>query len=250
MGAAESAATGGAHALAESVGMSGSFDLAKTEIVEQLLSQPHDQRDGAWLQRFYDAVPDASMAAAEPQMQHGPDGFPYFWLHLPPVGEAFSTFSLNHIREVCTDNGWGCVLATRDGQPGWVFTYGSMWSLRLWGALDTVPAGAVRRMPEAGAQLLVAAPSEELMPSWARRVLRSWFEYNGLADVGVALVVDAAGYGGGEFGPADWLSFSVFPDQFDSVDAYQAFLERLQWFLPPRFAVLGAERAVFEYSPL
>ena len=221
------------------------FDLAKTEVLERLLSAAPDARDQAWLDELQDAAPDASMAAGDPQVQHGPDGFPYFMLQLPPVGQAFETFCVNHILEPCTENGFGCVLQGRE-DSFWVLTYGNLWSQRLFGAFNTAPPGD-RRMPPPEARLLTGTPSDDLMPDWARRVLRSWLEYMGFKDVGVALVVDGEGYGDA---PADWLSFSVFPEQFETPDHYTSFLYRLNWFLPPRFHVLGVGPGVFEYTAL
>ena len=222
------------------------FDLAKTETVVRLLAVPAEARDDAWVASFYAAAPDASMASGEPQVVHGPDGFPYFMLTVPPVGEGFSAFSVNHVLDLCTERGHGCVLSGDGGAP-WVFTYGNLWSLRAFGSFDTRPPGAVRREPPPGAPLLTASPSDELVPPWARAVLRSWLAFVGVADPGVVLVVDGEGYG---TAPADWLSFSVFPDQFDDPARFEDVMNRLHWFLPPRFAVLGVQRGVFEYGPL
>lgn len=223
------------------------FDLARTEEIERLLAVPVEGRDQAWVAALYAAAPDASMAAGDPQVAHGPDGFPYFMLHLPPIGEAFTAYSVNHVLHDCTERGTGCVLRGRDQDTPWVFSYGHLWSLRAFGAFDTTPPGARRRPPPEGAPLLVASPGDELLPPWARAVLRSWLAFMGVNDPGLVLVVDGNGYGDA---PADWLSFSIFPDQFADPARYTATMDRLHWFLPPRFAVLGVQRGVFDYGPL
>lgn len=219
----------------------GGFDLGKTEILHRLLAQPAEARDERWLHEFEQAAPDASMAAGEPQVQAGPDGFPYFQLHLPPVGEAFSTFSVNHVLPVCTEQGFGCLVGGVDGAPPWVLTYGNLWSLRVSGEFGR--HNPSRRNPEG--RLLTATPSDELMPDWARKVLRSWLEFMGVADVGVLLAVD-----GSQGEPVDWLAFSIFPDMFADAARYNDVMNRLHWFLPPRYAVLGVQRGVFEFAPL
>ena len=220
----------------------GEFDLGKTEVLQRLLAQPADARTAEWMAELEANAPDASLAAGNPQVQSGPDGFPYFQLHIPPVGQAFDSFSLNHVLGVCTERGFGCVLNGVNGAPPWVLSYGNLWSLRTTGRFGQ--RNDARREPQGG--LLTAAPSEELMPDWARAVLRSWLEFMGVKDVGVLLVVDK----GGPEGPIDWLAFSIFPDMFEDAGRYNEVMQRLHWFLPPRFAVLGVQRGVFEYSPL
>jgi hypothetical protein len=205
------------------------FDLAKTEEVEGLLARAADQRDSAWRQRFFAAVGDASMAAGAPQVSNGPDGFPYFNLHLPPIGEAFETFCVNHVLEPCTENGFGCVIHDRAGGTGWVFTYGNLWSQRIYGTFDDTPDDdpAVSEVLAKDEQVLVGSPSEGMLPSWARSVLRTYLQSVGIAAPKVAAVMRGQGH------PNRSLALTL-PDD-------EAAAHRVTWFLPPQLGLLRAD---------
>src|SRR5579864_7360581 len=98
------------------------FDLSKTQETQDLFVVAREQRDQNWKNRFYEAIVDASMATTPSQVIRGPDGFPYFVLNLPPVGQPFETFCLSHIVDVCLENGFGVVIQPDANPPQWVFT--------------------------------------------------------------------------------------------------------------------------------
>jgi hypothetical protein len=62
------------------------YDIAKTATLGKLFTQPGEERDEAWVESFYETVPDASLAAFRPQVYVGPDTFPYFHLAMPDPG--------------------------------------------------------------------------------------------------------------------------------------------------------------------
>ena len=159
------------------------FDLAQTQILAGLLAVAPDKRDEQWLQRFYAAVPDASLVAGNPQVEQGPDGFPYFQLAMPDPG-SFTPFCVTHVLDNCLQHGMGIALfdnARRNGEPAWVFTYGSLLSFKLYGAFDGDPneprsSGAA---PEAASdesrKVLTGAPSESFLPAYARKAMGDFF---------------------------------------------------------------------------
>jgi hypothetical protein len=204
------------------------FDLEKTQEVEALFAQPGERRDRAWRERLYIAIGDASMAAGDPQVFTGPDGFPYFALHLPPIGEGFETFCVNHVLEPCTENGFGCVVHDRQGQAGWVFTYGNLWSQRVAGRFDATPAddeGQAKVLTETE-HVLVGAPSDELLPPWARKVLRAHLRAAGIAEPKVAAVSRPDRH-------PSWSLALTLPEGEEAA-------HRVTWFVPPHMGVLGA----------
>lgn len=207
----------------------GMFDLAKTEEVEALLGVTADQRDAAWRQRFFPAVGDASMAAGNPQVFNGPDGFAYFNLHLPPIAQEFETFCVNHVLNPCTENGFGCVIHDRSGGVGWVFTYGNLWSQRIYGTFDDTPDDdpAVTQVLPKDEQVLVGSPSEGMLPSWARTVLRKHLQSLGVASPKVAAVMRGEGH------PTRALALTLPPDP--------EVAHRITWFLPPQLGLLGVD---------
>jgi hypothetical protein len=171
-------------------------------------------------------VATASLAPGEPDRFVGPDGFGYASLRLPPVAEAFPAWSILLLSEWCTENGCGLAVHDRDGGTAWVFTYGNLWSLRSLGTLDASPPGDAAQ-PEtltAAEQVLVASPSEEALPPWARRTLRAHLEAAGVTDPQVALVARP--------GRVPEHAFAL------SLPADRDVAHRLTWVLPPHLGLL------------
>src|SRR5215203_3794578 len=73
------------------------FDLEKTASLERLFLVASEERDAQWIAALYDAAADASLATREQQIIQGPDGFRYFALYLPTVGQEFDAFCVRHI---------------------------------------------------------------------------------------------------------------------------------------------------------
>jgi hypothetical protein len=215
-------------------------DIAQTAIVDDLFQVPAAKRDDAWRAKFFEAVVDASLAVPEPRVSEGPDGFPYAGLLMPDPYTNFEAWSISTILEPCTENGFGIAIDPKpDGIAEWVFTYGDLVSLRMFGKLE-MPRKIDAR-PEAGiisaaAPALVAAPSDEVLPGYCRKALRAFMrEKLGVAKPGVASVV-RTGVGEQE------LMFSIFPDDFPTTAAYQDAMYRISWFLPKHYIYLSASR--------
>ena len=230
------------------------FDLSKTQELQTLFAVASDLRDAAWRRRFRAAVVDASLVSFQPQIERGPDGFPYFQLAIPPGGE-FTPFSLSHLLPYVLEHGLGAVVyrdATRLTPPEWVFTFGALLGLQMFGTLDTegtqdaaLSAGAVvSETLAAPRQILIAVPSEEFLPAIARRALGRYLRETGIADPGVALIVDPT------LRPPQNLSFNVSAANFGGDEArYRSFMSRLRWFLPEPCGLIGGITAK-HYAPL
>ena len=111
------------------------FDLSKTAELAGLFASPPDRRDGAWIGRFYAAVPDASLISFPSQVEAGPDSFPYFQLAMPDPG-PMTPFCVTHLLDYVLDKGFGIAIfgdSRRSKGPEWVFTYGDLLSYSLYG---------------------------------------------------------------------------------------------------------------------
>lgn len=150
------------------------LDPDATRALEGLLAVPDAQRDDDWRRALHAVAADAPLASQHPQLIQGPDGFGYFALQIPPAGPLAEPYTVRHVQEPCTVGGFGCVIFGRDGEPAWVFRYGEMWALRAEGRFDTRPPGddGGSVTLEASEEVLVGAPSEDVLPDWARTVLR------------------------------------------------------------------------------
>jgi hypothetical protein len=162
------------------------FDLEQTQRLAVLMGVPQEKRDDAWCAGFLRAVPNASLATFDPQIQKGPDTFPYFQLSLPDPG-PFTPFSIVHILNYALENGTGVVVhasAKRDQPPLWVFSFGDILSYSMFGDFRGDPKVIATPDPPPNPQtgeLLRASPSESYLPSTARaamgRFMRGPFQH-------------------------------------------------------------------------
>jgi hypothetical protein len=153
------------------------FDLAQTQRLTDLEAIAPEQRDDGWRCSLFDAVPNASLASFDPQVEMGPDGFPYFQLAIPDPG-PFTPFSLVHLLKDFLKNGVGAVIHSstrRDGPPLWVFTHGDLLSYHLFQDFSGDPK--IYRVAEpppakdADRTILRAVPSEAYFPAASRAAL-------------------------------------------------------------------------------
>jgi hypothetical protein len=188
----------------------------------ELFAVPAASRDAAWTDAFYAAVPDADAAAG--RVADGPDGYPYASLRVPGSGS-----SLRASLDRCLADGTGLVFGNGEDVE-WVFHYGNLWSFKEFGTFDAWPRGVAPKASESR-QVLTGAPSEALLPEYARVVLRRVLAAEGVEGVEAKVLLveepDAA--------PPRSLMFPVFPDH----PRYDAVMRRLTWYLPPHYGLLG-----------
>jgi hypothetical protein len=206
-------------------------------MLAELFAVARESRDERWTERFYAAVPDATLMSFQPQVNAGPDHFPYFDLAVPDPGPV-TPFCVSHILDFVLDNGFGIAIfgdSKRSAPPEWVFTYGDLLSFSLYGAFD---AGAERRgstrEAAAGAQVLLASPSESYLPGRARKViarfLREKFQH---PDPRVALIA------GGQLQPQQNLMINLTLAMYNGDERkLSAALHYLSWFLPRSYGLM------------
>jgi len=152
------------------------FDLEQTQRLAALMAAPQEQRDDSWSADFLRAVPNASLASFDPQIQTGPDTFPYFQLALPDPG-PFTPFSIVHILNDVLQKGAGVVIHTnmrRDQQPAWVFSFGDILSYSMFGDFRGDPKVIENPDPPPNpntCEILRASPNESYLPATARAAI-------------------------------------------------------------------------------
>jgi hypothetical protein len=216
------------------------FDLEKTGALRALFAVAREKRSEAWIQQFYATVPDASLIGFQPQVQQGPDHFPYFQLAIPDPG-PLTPFCVTHLLDYLLDNGYGIAIfgdASRTNHPEWVFSYGDLLSYSIYGRFDGDPAETGGSSGSAwgsrGDQVLRAAPSEEYLPARARRVLgnylRTMFQH---PDPKVALVINP------KLKPARNLMINLTLAQYrGDRGKLDAAMRYLVWFVPSTYSLM------------
>jgi hypothetical protein len=211
------------------------FDLAQTQAVVDLFAEPRERRDETWSERFYAAVPDATLMAFEPQVSQGPDQFPYFHLAIPDPGPV-TPFCVTHLLDVVLDEGLGIAIfadSSRSEPPEWVFTYGDLLSYSLFGHFDGDPAGQPSSDGSKANQVLVAAPSEAYFPARARKAMgnfvRQMYHH---PDPRIALVCDP------QATPSRNLMINLTLADYDGDEGkLRSAVRFLTWYLPRTYRI-------------
>ena len=177
----------------------------------------------------------------EPQIETGPDGFPYFQLALPEAG-AFTPFSIVHILNDCLANGVGAVIHTsirRDENPAWVFTLGDLVSYSLFQDFSGDPKvyNSEEPPPDASVDqsLLRAVPSEEYFPAGPRaamgRFMRGPFQ---VPEPKIGLV------SGPSLHPSESLMVNLRASDYGGDrEKLSSAMRYLTWFLPKTYSVMA-----------
>ena len=207
------------------------FDLAQTQAVAELFAEPREGRDVAWREQLYAAVPDATLMAFDPQVNQGPDEFPYFHLAIPDPGPV-TPFCVTHLLEVVLDKGFGIAIfgdSSRSQGPEWVFTYGDLLSYSMFGHFDGDPAEQLSSGGSKDNQVLVAAPSEAYLPARARKAMGNFIrQMYHRPDPRIALVCD----------PQATLMINLTLENYDGDESkLSAAVRYLSWFLPRTYNI-------------
>ena len=214
------------------------FDLNQTQKLVDLAALP--QRDDAWCAQFLAAVPNASLAALNPQIQNGPDTFPYFQLALPDPG-PLTPFSIVHILNDVLQNGTGVVVHAnlrRDQPPLWVFTFGDILSYSMFGDFQGDPRVIANPDPPPNPNdrsFLRASPNESYLPVTARaamgRFMRGPFRH---PSPKIGLVTGAS------LSPRQSLMVNLrLKDYGGDRNKLNSAMRYLTWFVPKTYSVMA-----------
>jgi hypothetical protein len=216
------------------------FDLEQTQKLAAPMAVPQAQHDDAWCDDFLRAVPNASLASFDPQIQNGPDTFPYFQLAMPDPG-PFTPFSIVHILNDVLAKGAGVVVHSnvqRDQQPLWVFTFGDMLSFSMFGDFRGDPKAIANPDPPANPnarEILVASPNESYLPATARaaigRFMRGPFQH---PSPKIGLVTGAS------LSPRQSLMVNLrLKDYGGDKNKLGSAMRYLTWFVPKTYSVMA-----------
>lgn len=244
------------------------FDLARTGDLAALFTVPREQRDGSWLERFYDAAWFASVELAGDEAFSGPDGMPYLRLTLPREGVPFDSQCLANLAGACLDRGIGAAFFAAPGEPPeaaqFVFPYGVIDSMVRYDSPngDPVDLDDWSRPPpappkrgflgfgkakEAPREVLVATPSADYLPPHAARALHHYLTVRWeLDDPHIALLVDA------HQRPSRNLVIGRKFSSFGNEGFVQDLMRYTSWYLPPArgLALMPEDWSLGQMTPL
>jgi hypothetical protein len=215
-------------------------DLEKTQLIAELLLVPREQRNETWVEMLLANIPLASFRSGNPQLIAGPDGFPYFQLLLPESGKEFQCFVVDKmVNDFLLQRGYGVVINPDQGQPDWILTYGDILNYHLNGVFFSTESLFSKSInPEEtvseGEEVMVGQPSETILPKETRKLLRDFFELNGIMDPKVMLMMRK----NGEEVSQD-LAFNITPEGFESEEHYRNMMQTVTWYLPRHYSVVG-----------
>jgi hypothetical protein len=215
------------------------FDLEQTQRLAALMVVLQEKHDDAWCADFLRAVPNASLASFDPQIQKGPDTFPYFQLALPDPG-PFTPFSIVHILKDVLQKGVGVVVhqnVRRDQPPAWVFSFGDMLSYSMFQDFQGDPKVYTNPDPPPDAKdrtFLRASPSESYLPMAARaamgRFMRGPFRH---PNPKIGLVTGAS------LNPRRSLMVNLrLKDYGGDRNKLDSAMRYLTWFVPKTYSVM------------
>jgi hypothetical protein len=229
------------------------FDLEQTRTLAALMAVPQEQHDDAWCANFLRAVPNASLASFDPQIQIGPDTFPYFQLALPDPG-PFTPFSIVHILNDVLQKGVGVVIHSsirRDQQPAWVFSFGDILSYSMFGDFRGDPKVIANPDPPPNPnarEILRASPNESYLPATARaaigRFMRGPFRH---PNPKIGLVTGAS------LSPQQSLMVNLrLKDYGGDKNKLGSAMRYLTWFIPKTYSMMALpdDWSDAEMSPL
>lgn len=227
------------------------IDIDLTDKLVELFQIPQGDRDAGWRHDFLLTVPNAALTLAEPEVQKGPDGFPYLQLLIPPDDTEFKGFSISHLLDVSIERGVGAVILPQAGaNPYWVFSYGNLLSYKLLGTFDARPMTPPPPSAPPGGerQVMVAQPNESYLPAAARQIIKQYLELNGVQQPAMFMLHDTS------MQPPQQLVFNLFRENYPSDEHYHAVCQRLTWYLPPSysFVTLPNDKTQFQsnFAPL
>ena len=212
-------------------------DIAKTQSIVDLLTIPAQQRDEKWNQQFLIDVQTASFACADPQVIKGPDGFPYFGLHVPEPRKAFTSYCIRNIAEdFLLDNGYGVTINPGANAADWVFSYGDIVNLHVNHEFYSKPETVIIE-PEVtitkNEKILVAQPSESYLPAKARLVIKKYLQYFGVTEPKIMLLTREL-----EGKMVRELAVNIFKEEVGHPEKLDDFMRQFSWFFPRHYILM------------
>lgn len=198
-----------------------------------LLTTPIDDRDEAWEDAFFRALPKSKFEFLSESPIEGPDGMPYLAVKITDDGEP-----ADKVLEWLGEKGVGLAIDPTKEMPDYVFSYGMIWNFLLNGEFVTAveeKRGGKEVNIEPGQEMMAGTPSESYLPPHVRGLFREFLRDQGvLKPRAVMLSQDGENYD---------FCFSLESLGNPPQEEWQGILEAFSWFFPLHysFSILSEE---------
>lgn len=228
--------------------------------IEALFAIPQENRDEVWNNEFYAVVQKTKFVREDDFV--GPDGFPYAFFGFVNTSKKDKTVLIKDVLEELLTNGKGIAFIDNKGDTQWVFSYGTLWTLKSFGSFtpdveskeylrntDTIIFHTSKLSKNnlheeytihENREVLVAQPSQAFFPDWARGVVARYLTQKGFTNPRVFV------YGDPTMQPSQSFVFSVFLEDFSTPDEFQLFMEKLQWYFPSVYSIVTLSKETAE----
>jgi len=215
-------------------------DMAKTNVLYKLFAVPKEKRDEQWMKSFAANIADAGFRCGEPQVIQGPDGFPYFILHLPNQYQPFQAFVIRKMKDdFLLEAGYGIVINPHGSYADWVFSYGDIVNFQVNGEFYTsVPAPAFEEEELTQGDVSISEPSEKYLPKQTRTVIKDFLKSQAIQDPKFLLFTKNI-----DGSRVQRLAFNLYPKDFPTTRHFDFTMNHLIWFLPRHYKILNLPAA-------
>ncbi|MGE3974153.1 MAG: hypothetical protein AB7F59_06480 [Bdellovibrionales bacterium] len=198
------------------------------ESLEKILTVPVDQRDDQWQSDFFEFFKKSNLTILDPTPQVAYDSWPY--LHV--VSRPDSTEPVTKVINWLSTRGIGMILNAEKQEPDYVFSYGMLWHFREKGQfLESSTATPAQQFElQMGTKILSGPPHESYLPTYARNILKQFFQEQGILMPRILLMsTDKEHYD---------LCFSLDSLGLPPAHEHAGIAEAIQWFLPQHYSIV------------
>ena len=223
-------------------------DLSKTAKIQELVQTPHSDRNENWSDEFLSNMASASFMCGNPQIITGPDGLPYFQLFLPEPNVSFQCYVIERMKDdFLLEKGYGVVINPTGGQPDWVLSYGDILNFHLNQTFYTEEETPFSKettdeVITETENIMIGQPSELILPTITRNILKSFLELNGIEIPKVFMMIRNAN---DKEAFSQDLVFNIVPDNFENEEIYRDVMETIEWYLPRHYSFVGLNEKNF-----
>src|SRR5690606_37979393 len=222
----------------------GLGDLEKTVILNSLLEVPFEERDQFWVDSFLAAVDQVNLKLGSPEVVMASDGFPYIQLQNVQADESFQAFVISKQLPTLLMQGFGVVINPQNQRPDWVFSYGDIVNYELTDSFYTDDSifsnNKEQIIISQDEQILVGAPSDNILPKYLRNQLREFLKHMGIEKPKAMMI--ARNYKDEQEVKQD-LVFNFTPPQLGNEKTFEQISTTLGWLLPKHYSVLFVEES-------